>query len=224
MTFTFQGFLRGFRLSFPLAISVAAYGLLFGVLAQKAGMKSGEALLMSLTVFAGASQLIVTELWGPTLPVLAIILTTFVVNARHLLMGAAVQPYFKTLTPLQAYGSLFFCADENWALSMREFKNGEKDATFLVGGGFAVYLGWVSATGLGFMGGLVLKNPAVFGIDFAFTACFVALLVGFWNGRQDFLPWVISALGAIVANYFLPGKWYILIGALAGSLWNIKRS
>lgn len=224
MFFSTQGFLRGFRLSLPLAASVGAYGLLFGMLAQKAGMKEAEALLMSLTLFAGASQLIATELWHFPLPILTIILTTFVVNARHLLMGAAVQPYFKNLKPMQAYGTLFFCADENWALAMRAFQNGERDTAFLFGGGVAVYLGWVSSTWLGYAGGLVIKNPAVYGLDFAFTACFVFLLVGFWSGKKDFLPWMISAVTAIAASHFFPGKWYILIGALVGSLWNIRRS
>lgn len=216
-TFTRRGFVRGFRCCIPLALSVFTYGLLFGILAASRGMTSAEAALMSLTVFAGASQLIVMELWQHPLPIAAVILTTFIVNARYLLMGAAVQPWFRSLTPLQAYGSIFFCADENWALAMREFRGGERDSSFFIGAGFAVYVGWVSATLLGYVGGAGIHDPAVYGLDFALTTVLIALLVSFWSGKRDLVPWIVAAIVAVMTEQFLPGKWYIILGAIAGS-------
>lgn len=217
MNFTLSGFLRGLRMTFPLAVNVAAYGLVFGMLAAGVGMTLSQSLFMSLSVFAGASQLIATELWKNPLPVVPIIITTVIVNARHLLMGASLQPYFKDLKPWQAYGSLFFCADENWALTMREFKKGELDAAFLAGGGFMIYVSWALTTGFGYIGGAVIESPEKYGLDFAFTAAFIALLVSLWHGKRDFLPWIVSAIVAVLTAKLLPGKWYILIGALSGS-------
>ena len=218
MTFTRHGLLRGFKLTIPLALSAASYGLVFGLLSKQSGLQFSESLLMSLTVFAGAAQLVVMQLWTTPLPVAGIILTTFLVNARHLFMGAALQPWFKKISPLEAYGSLFFCADENWALSMREFRRGEKDGAILLGGGLAVYLAWASATVLGFMASAMVRDPVVWGFDFAFVAVFVALMVGLWRGKHDLIPWCVAALAAVVASELLPGKWYILIGTLLGSL------
>lgn len=217
VTFTPRGFVRGFRCCVPLALSVFTYGLLFGILAASRGLTQAEAMLMSLTVFAGASQLIVMELWHHPVPVVAVILTTFIINARYLLMGAAVQPWFRSLTPLQAYGSIFFCADENWALSMREFRGGERDSSFFIGAGFAVYVAWVSATLLGYVGGANIHDPTVYGLDFALTTVLIALLVSFWSGKRDLVPWLVAAVIACVAEQFLPGKWYIILGALTGS-------
>ncbi|MBI1909828.1 MAG: AzlC family ABC transporter permease [Deltaproteobacteria bacterium] len=218
MTFSWNGFRRGLQQTIPLAFSVGAYGLLFGMLAQKAGMSLAETLLMCLTVFAGASQLVATDLWQSPLPVLAIIVTTFVINARHLLMGAALHPWFKSLKPHQAYGSLFFCADENWAFSLASFQKGEKDLAFLAGGGFSIYTFWFTASWIGFTGGQIIPDPRVWGLDFAFTAVFLALLVSLWQGRGDLWPWLVAAVAAVVTHHFLPGKGYILVGAFLGSL------
>jgi 4-azaleucine resistance transporter AzlC len=215
--YTTKGFLRGFRLCIPLALGVFSYGLVFGMLAEGKEMTFQQTLLMSLSVFAGASQLIATELWTHPLSSAELILTTFVVNARHLLMGASLQPWLRTLSPFRAYGSLFFCVDESWALFMRELKKGERDAAFLVGAGFSIYLAWSIATCLGFFGGTVIKNPASLGLDFAFTAVFITLALGLWQGRRDLVPWLVAAITAIITNQLLPGKWYILVGAILGS-------
>lgn len=218
MTFSFPGLWRGFRMALPLAFGVAAYGLVFGMLAQQNGLRMIESLGMSLLVFAGASQIVAMDLWHAPLPMIGIVLTTFLVNARHLLMGMAIQPWLKPIRPWQAYGALFFCADENWALSVKQFQNGENDAAFLLGGGLAIYLGWNLATVLGFLGGVNLHNPAHYGIDFAFTAVFIALVVQMFRGKRDTLPWLTAAGAAWLTSYLLAGKWYILTGALSGAL------
>ena len=53
---------------------------------------------------------------------------------------------------------------------------------------------------------------------FAFTATFIALLLGMWKGRGDLVPWIVAALVAIAAKRLLPdSNWFIIIGGLAGS-------
>jgi predicted branched-subunit amino acid permease len=63
-----------------------------------------------------------------------------------------------------------------------------------------------------------VQNPAHWGLDFAFVAVFVALLAGMWKGKGDLLPWAAAAAVAVAAAHWLPGEWYIILGALAGSL------
>jgi 4-azaleucine resistance transporter AzlC len=217
VTFTHDGIFTGVRRALPLALSVFTYGSVFGVLARQTGLSAGEALCMSGLVFAGSAQLIVLDLWQASLPVAAIILTTLVVNLRHALMGAALQPWFRGLSRLQKYGSAFFMADENWGLSIGEFKSGYRDAALLLGSGLLLYLSWFSATGVGYVMGAVVQDPASWGLDFAFLAVFLALLAGMWQGKSDLLPWAIAALVAIAGAKWLPGEWYILLGGLAGS-------
>jgi 4-azaleucine resistance transporter AzlC len=217
LSFTFAGILAGARRCLPIAVSGFAIGLVFGVLARQAGIGVVETVLMSALVFSGAAQFVVLGLWATPLPVLTIVVTTLVVGLRHLLMGAALAPWFSKLARLKAYGSVFFMADENWALTMSEFSKGRRDGAFLLGGGLAMFLSWTSATLIGRTVGDFLHDPARWGLDFAFTAVFLALLAGMWRGRSDLLPWAVAAVVAVISHHFLPGQWYILLGGLAGS-------
>jgi 4-azaleucine resistance transporter AzlC len=218
VTFTLSGALAGARRCVPIAISGSAIGLVFGTLAGQAGLGAGEAALMSALVFSGAAQFVVIGLWTNPLPVAAIVLTTLVVGLRHLLMGAALGPAFSKLPRLKAYGSVFFLADENWALTMGELAKGRRDGAFLLGGGLLMFVAWTGSTFLGGVFGSVVEDPARWGLDFAFTAVFLALISGMWKGKADLLPWTVAAAVAVAAHQWLPGQWYILLGGLAGSL------
>ncbi|EPR39815.1 AzlC family protein [Desulfovibrio sp. X2] len=217
-SFTANGLRRGFIAALPLGLGVFVYGIVFGVLSRQAGLSGAQSLSMSAFVYAGASQLLALDLWGPHMSVAAVVLTTFVVNLRHVLMGAAVAPWYRSFGPGKAYGSVFLMADENWALAMSAYARGERDGAYMVGGGLCVWLAWFAATGLGrvLTGGLA--DPAALGLDFAFTAVFLALLTGFWRGKADLLPWGAAAAVALVVWALVPGKWYILAGGLAGAL------
>lgn len=216
-TFTLAGALHGARLTLPLAASSLAYGLVFGVLARGVGMRLGEVALMSTLVFSGAAQLVVLGLWAAPLPIAGILVATLVVSLRHLLLGAALQPWFARLPVRRAYGTIFFLTDESWALAMRHFNAGGRDVAFFLGSGITMATAWIVGCILGRAGGSWLTDPARWGLDFAFTAVFVALLVGFWRGRGDLLTWGVAAVVALLAHRWLPGQWYIILGALAGS-------
>ena len=221
--FDVTGAAAGARRALPIALSVCAYGLVFGVLAQQAQLSLLEVLLMSGFVFAGSAQLIVLSLWSMPLPIATILLTTLIVNLRNLLLGAAISPWFLRISPLKAYLTLFFMTDENWALTMGEFAKGRRNAAFLLGSGLVLYVAWVGSTVVGRTLGDVAHDPARFGLDFAFTAVFLALLVGLWKGKSDLLAWVVAAAVAVAAAHFLPGKWYILLGGVSGSIAGVVR-
>jgi 4-azaleucine resistance transporter AzlC len=223
-TFSWKGVVEGARRTVPVALGIFAYGLVFGVLARQMGLSPFESLVMSGTVFAGASQFAALGLWVAPLPIVAIVLTTLVVNLRHLLMGAALRPRMASLRGWQKYLSLFFMSDESWALTMGQFARGGNNGAFLLGSGLVAFVAWLSATVGGQSLGSALRDPSSIGLDFAFTAVFIGLLLGFWKGRDDLLPWGIAALVAVLAAWWLPGKWYILLGGVAGSIVGALRS
>jgi 4-azaleucine resistance transporter AzlC len=218
VNFTRSGIWAGMRRGLPLAASVFTYGLVFGMLARQAGLSIDESLLMSSLVYAGSSQFVALGLWRAPLPAATIIFTTLVVNLRHVLMGAALHPWFAQLPALHRYGSLFFLGDENWALTMQEFEAGGRDGAFLVGSGLPLFVAWFSATMIGGNLSTAIPDPARWGLDFAFTATFVALLVGMWQGKANLWPWGVAAVVAMITAQWLPGPWYIVLGGLAGSL------
>lgn len=223
VAFDRAGLVDGLRQGLPLGLSVFAYGLVFGVLARHAGLRGLEAVLMSSLVFSGSAQFVALELWKMPLPVGTILLTTLVINLRHLLMGAALYPWFSHLPAARVYSTLFFLTDENWAVTMRALAQGGRNAAILLGSGLVVFAAWVSAAGVGHLLGSTLHDPTRWGLDFAFTAVLVVLLHGLYTGRADWLPWTVAAMVALVTARCLPGKWYVVLGGLAGSLVGVRR-
>lgn len=220
ISFTKAGMLEGARRTLPVAIGDIGFAIVLGVLARQASISMFEVLLMSVLVFAGASQFIAVGLWMTPLPVFTIVLTTLVVNLRHLLMGASLRPWLSRISLPKAYGSVFFMTDETWALSIRNFADGGRDASFLLGSGLTLFVPWVAGTGIGHLLGASIssKDLVEWALDFIFTAVFTALTESTWKGKSDLLPWVVAALVALSTHFLLPGNWYILLGGLAGSL------
>lgn len=221
--FSRTGLISGLRESTPIALGVFTYGIVFGVLARQSSLGVVEAVLMSASVFAASAQFVVLDLWESPLPVVAIVVTTVAVNLRHLLMGASIQPWLKRLPPKKTYGMLYFLNDESWGLTMRARSNGENDAAFLLGSGLIVFVAWISATVLGVTIGGLIQNPAKYGLDMAFIAVYVALLVGVWDGRTDAVPVGVAAVVALGASFVLAGNWYIIIGGFTGSIAGVVR-
>jgi predicted branched-subunit amino acid permease len=89
-------------------------------------------------------------------------------------------------------------ADENWAVTMAEYRKGTATTSFLFGGGVCIQLAWCLGTLTGHRLSAVVQHPELYALDFA--------------------PWLVAAVSAIVANQFLPGKWYIVIGGISGAL------
>ena len=215
--FSIKGAAAGFIKSWPIAIGVFTYGIVFGFLSSQAGLSLFDAVAMCVVVFAGASQLVAMGMWTAPLPVWTIIFTTFAVNMRYILEGAALEPHFRGLKKWQSYLSLFYMNDESWALSLDKFKHGLKDKAFMLGSGFAVLIAWTSSTIVGQLLIVFITDPSRWGIDFALTAVFLSLLVSMWRGKSDIMPCIVAAMVSIAVKGFLPGTWYILFGALVGS-------
>jgi predicted branched-subunit amino acid permease len=94
---------------------------------------------------------------------------------------------------------------------------GRGTVAFLLGGGVLAYCCWLATTSIGFLLGSAIDDPTKYGLDFAFTATFLALMLGMWKGKGDLVPWLVAALAAIISAKLIPGSWYILIGGLVGS-------
>ena len=206
------------RLFLPVAISIASYGLVWGVLAGQAGLTPFEVLLMSGIVYAGSSQFVAIDMWSPaSLPIASIVVATAVINLRMLLMTATLRPQFEHLPRWQAVLAMFLVSDEVWAMTMAERAKGGGGHAFMLGCGTLAWIGWVGSTLAGRMLGAIIDDPAAYGLDFAFTATFLALLLSMWKGRGDLVPWLAGGTIAIGVSMIVPGTWYIIAGGLGGS-------
>lgn len=210
-------FWRGARGGIPVVVASAPFGVLFGALAVQTGFTVGEAVLMSATVFAGASQMVGIELFGKSIPAWMIVLSVFAVNFRHVLYSASFgRRTGHWSAPQQALG-FFLLADPQFAETEREAEAGETV-------GFAWYLGiagpmycmWVVDAWLGALFGRLLPDTHALGLDFLLPIYFIGLLMGF-RKRPLWLPVVIaSGAAAMVAHQWVGSPWHVSIGALAG--------
>lgn len=215
-----QGTLWGFKRMLPVSLFVIAFGLAFGVAATQHGLNSLETLLMSGLIFAGASQFAALELWGPTIPLTALVATTFAINARHLLMGASLYPWLRHLPPGQRYACLGVMSDSNWAMAVSDYQRGETNVGVLFGGGIALWTAWMLGTWLGVVFGSGISDPERFGLDVIMGCFLLAMLVG---GKHKpllalLLPWCVAAVATLLALYYLPPNAHVIVGALAGGL------
>ncbi len=201
----------------PMLVGMVPFGLLVGAMGTQAGLDVWEVVLMSSAVFAGASQFIALDMWTSPLPALALIGTTFLVNLRHVLMGAAAAPHIKSLPVWVRYPFLYAMADENWAMAIRKISMDKKIAAgYLMGLTIPFYLNWQIWSYAGTQLGGLIADPRMFGFDFVFTAVFICLILGFWKHDRRLTPILASAVAALVAANILPGTWYIFIGSIVG--------
>ena len=214
---------RGLLAALPVMLGVAPYGLVLGSQAAQKGFAWFQVPVMTGLNFAGASEFVALRLWGSPPDLLLIAAMTFLVNSRHILMGATLAPHIEHLPKRQAFAALFFMTDESWALTLREVRQrmADKlplafDLRFYLGASLSLYLTWVSSTALGAAIAPMIGNLEVYGFDMAFTAVFFVLLKGMWPGLKGARPWLLSLVVAALTYRLAPGAWYIVAGALSG--------
>lgn len=216
--FTGRGVRRGMVKMLALALFVVPFGMAFGVAAVEGGMEVWAAIVMSATNFAGASQFAVLELWSSEIPLIPLILITFAVNARHLLMGAALAHWIRPIGWPKTVLTATVTTDPNFAMITAARMKGERDAGLLLGAGLTLWTAWAIGTLVGVGLGSGIGDPKAIGIDVLLPAFFLALLISLWRGRQSAAPWLVAGLVAVLADLAIPGHWHIILGALAGGL------
>ncbi|MGV2101699.1 AzlC family ABC transporter permease [Rhizobium sp. 21-4511-3d] len=200
----------------PLIAAVIPIGLVFGAVAATKGLSPVETGLMSALVFAGGSQFVAMDIWTHPASWAGLGFAALLVNIRHVLMGASIGTKMQAFPPRARYLSVLFLADEIWA--MAEFRAGVARLTPAWFAGLATpfYLAWVISGLAGATLGAFLGDPVTLGLDFAFPAVFIVLVMGFWKGPETGAVLLASGAAAVLTQHFIPGVWYIAAGALAG--------
>ena len=138
-------FMTGVRDTIPLLIGALPFGLIYGTIAVTSGLSMYAAMAMSLFVFAGSAQFIAVGLVILNTPVSIIILTTFIVNLRHMLYSASLLPYLKKLPKKWLIPLAFWLTDETYAVTVLRYSKG-KDSKykhwFQLGSSIAMYVNW----------------------------------------------------------------------------------
>ena len=77
---------------------------------------------------------------------------------------------------------------------------------------------WVGSVVPGYLLGAFFQDPARFGFDMILPIFFSATLVQMWRGSRRAIGWGIAGVVALAASYLIAGYWFIVIGAVVGSI------
>ena len=207
---------QGAAAAWPICLGYFPIGLALGVLAQKAGLPWWAVVMMSILVFAGSSQFICVAMLSAGASAAPIILTTFVVNLRHVLMTSALAVYLQRVhrgfLALYAYG----VTDESFAVNLTRFRAGNWDRWQALAVNHLANATWLLATTCGALIGQFVPQGA-FGIDYALTGMFICLLVFQLQGRLYLFTGLLAALVAVVWYKLIPGDSYIVGASMSAA-------
>lgn len=204
-------FFRGMRMALPIILGYLPVGFAFGVLAVQAGMTPVTVGLMSYFVYAGSAQLITAGLLATGTSTAGIVLTTFVVNLRHLLMSAAMTPYLKSWSrPLQAWFS-FEMTDETFAANIGRFAVSGANRGETFGLNFLAHWGWVTGGVLGALFDQLIGDVRPLGLDFALPAMFIALLLPHFAVPRRVLALCFGASLSLLFAVLGAGQWNVML-------------
>ena len=201
----------------PLWVGVAPFGLAYAVSARAAGLSLIDTQLMSLTVFAGASQFTAAGMFAAAASPLALILTTFVINVRHLLYSLTLGQRERLTWP-QRLLSAQLLTDEAFGVVMAASPSGATGFGFLLGAELSLYLVWNLATLVGSLVGGVVPDPDAIGLDVIFPLAFLALLVPLLRRPVDAGVALFSGAAGLLAVRLMPGGLAVLVVGVLGAL------
>lgn len=209
-------FREGVKGALPIALGYLPVGITFGVLARNAGLTSFEVGLMSLFVYAGASQFLALEMISKGISNFSIILATFFINLRHVLMSSNFSVYLRNIRiPILGLLSAQL-TDESYAVAIPKLPGVKNRPHYLLGLQTISQLAWVGGSVAGALFSSLATSTG-WGLPFALPALFICLLVVQIKNARHFWVMVIAGIFSVFFKWVVPGNWYILLTALFAS-------
>jgi len=213
-------FRHGIARTVPIVLGVIPSGLAYGVVAVNAGLTVAETSLMSLIVFAGSAQFMTVAMIQAGAGMALIVASTLLINMRHLLMGLSLSPYLAQERPAWHRVLAFWMTDESYMTTVTRYRESGLDhgsPWFMLGSGALMYFTWQICTIAGAVAGNAIPDPTRWGLDFAMPATFLTMLLPQISESRIALTVLAAAVASTMAYILIPGTWFILIGAIAGT-------
>ncbi len=209
---------EGCRVGTPTLFGIGAWGIVVGIAMVKSGLTVGQALGMTVLVFAGSAQLAALPLIAANAPVWVVFATALVVNLRFLIFSALLAPHFAHLPWRQRLALGYTAGDLTVALFLQRFPSeapARGKVSYLKG---LLYPNWVawqvgSAAGV-FLGSAV---PPQWGLGFAGTLAIICIMVPLAASRAAACGVLVAGATAVLA-VGLPYKLGLLAAVLVGML------
>ncbi|NMI01224.1 AzlC family ABC transporter permease [Pseudonocardia acidicola] len=204
------------RDALALAAAIGVVGASFGALAAAARVPMPLTVAMSLLVFAGGSQFLAVAVVAAGGGPIAAVAAGLLLNARHLPFGLAMSGIVAKRWPGRLLGA-HILIDESVAFSRaRGAGPRARTAYWLCGSLFFVL--WNVGTVAGALAGSAVPDPDAFGVDAAFPAGLLALLLPSLRRADARRVGLGAAAAALAATPFLPAGLPVIIGLLGLTL------
>lgn len=213
-----QLYLQGLRDSVPMIVGIIPFGIIFGTLAGVAGLSLWQAVGMSMFVYAGSAQFIVISLMGAGAGAAVILLTTFIVNLRHVLYSATLQPQISELPQRWRLLLAFWLTDETFAVVQRFYlAHGRTPLAhwYWLGVASALYASWVLSSLVGVLFGQAVPDMASWGLEFAMLATFIGIVVPLLRNKPQIAA-ALAAAAVALMTYAWPYKLGLMAAAFSG--------
>ena len=207
-------YIQGVKAGVPIILGIIPVGVAFAIMARQSGFSILETIMMSATVFAGASQMVSVNMYSQGADLLAIILATFVINLRHLIMSTCIMHKMKSDNVLMKALVSFGITDESFAI-FTNLESEEATIGFFMGLISVTYSTWVLSTVLGAISVKLLPAIIANSLGISLYAMFIALLIP--NVKSDFkllyLMIFTGLLNLILVN-IIGGSWAMILSTL----------
>jgi 4-azaleucine resistance transporter AzlC len=195
-----------------IGAAVLAVGVSFGAIAVAAGIPTWAVVAMSVLVFAGGAQFMAVGLVAAGNPIAAV-LAGLLLNARHLPFGLVVADAIGTGRGARLLGS-HLMVDESVAFALAQPDAVRRRRAYWLTGG-TLFVSWNIGCLLGIALGGIAGDPATYGLDAAFPAGLIALLLPSLRDRDTRNAALAGGAVAVLTTPLLPAGLPVLL-ALTG--------
>lgn len=215
-------FKQGMKAGIPIFMGYFPISITFGLIAKASGVHGFLAVLMAVTNFTGATQFIGVNMFAQGIALSNIVLTTFMINARYLLMSFCVANKLKDSASTKIKAALSFgITDEVFVVSMTKE---DLKPSFIFGAQLVSYSGWVLGTVVGVLLANILPEGVSSSIGIAIYIMFLGLLLP--AAKESIKIAIVSVVAMIISSiiYWIPilnktiGSWRIVITIILASL------
>jgi len=204
----------GFVHFLPVGAVIFGYALVFGVLAVSSGLSVAEACLMSLTIFAGASQFIALPMIQEGATLWALTAMALVVNLRHLLYGLNIGKKYAGSGTGKLMAVSLGIVDETYAFHTIGPGRSINSIPYFTGTAICSYAVWNGGTLAGALAGKLTASLHTGGLDFAMVAVFISMVGSSIRRRADWFAIGLSIVAALIVYTAAGGYWHLFAAGL----------
>ncbi|QSJ15215.1 AzlC family ABC transporter permease [Nostoc sp. UHCC 0702] len=218
---TLTQFCKGLQAAIPIVIGYIPIAVSFGIISTEKQLSVAASVLMSATVYAGASQFMAVSMLAAGTPFLEIVIATLFMNLRHIVMNLSLLPQLHGMSDTNKALFSLGITDETFAVASLIKDNDIRTVPGMTGLIMFSFLAWVSGTILGSWIALFLPHVISRGMSVALYAMFIALLVPALRQNRKYILVVAAAIiiNAVLQNFISSG-WSLIIAIVLGSFFS----